>query len=175
MINNYRILLKIMTHEEITQIMVGRHRTGIIGLKAVLEEISEAYADKPDDEVQAELLRRLGVKNYISNPAIYGEAFLREFKKFIGKPVSESIPEGIRIRILGLGCNQCETLMKDVITVLEEMKLQADVEHVKDIREIGRFGVMGMPGLVIDDKVVSVGSVPPKSKIKFWLTECIKP
>jgi small redox-active disulfide protein 2 len=160
-----------MSQEEITQIMVGKHRSGIIGLKAVLEKMSETYADKPDNEVRAELLRRLGVRNYISNSVIYGEAFLREFKKFIGKPVSEIAPDGIRIRILGLGCNQCETLYKDVISVLEEMKLQADVEHVKDIREIGKYGVMGMPGLVINDKVVSVGSVPPKSKIKSWLTE----
>ena len=132
-----------MANEEITQIMVGRHRSGILGLKSVLEEVSKTYADKSDDEIRAELLKRLGVKNYIPNPETFGEAFVREFKKFIGKPVSESVPEGIRIRILGLGCNQCETLMKDVITVLEEMKLQADVEHVKDIREIGRFGVMG--------------------------------
>ena len=136
--------------------------------------MSETYADKPDDEVQAELLRRLDIKNYISNPAIYGEAFLREFKKLTGKPVSESIPEGIRIRIPGLGCNQCETLYKDVIRVSEEMKLQADVGHVEDIGEIGKFGIMGMPGPVINDKVVSVGSIPPKSRIKSWLAECIK-
>jgi small redox-active disulfide protein 2 len=163
-----------MADEEITQIMVGKHRTGIVGLKAVLEEISKTFADKSDDEVQAELLKQLEVKNYVPNPVVYGEAFLREFRKFIGKPISETAPEGISVRILGLGCNQCETLYKDVINVLDEMKLQADVEHVKDIKEIGKFGVMGMPGLVINNKVVSVGNIPPKSKIKSWLTEFIK-
>ncbi|MGD8882814.1 MAG: hypothetical protein PVI82_13035 [Desulfobacterales bacterium] len=47
-----------MTKDEITQIKVGRHRMGIIGLKHVLEEVSQEFDDRPDNAVSAELIRR---------------------------------------------------------------------------------------------------------------------
>jgi small redox-active disulfide protein 2 len=75
------------------------------------------------------------------------------------------------IKVLGPGCNQCDRLAQEVIEVLSEMKLSADVEHVRDIKEIGSYGVMGTPGLVINGKVTSVGKVPPKAKLKKWFSE----
>jgi len=57
--------------------------------------------------------------------------------------------------------------------VLAEMSLSADLEHVRDIKEIGRYGVMGTPALVINGKVVCVGTVPAKEKIKEWLSEFV--
>ncbi len=163
-----------MDNYEYTQIKVGKHKIGIIGLNTVLTEMAEEYAQKPDDIVTNELLKRLSKKNYIATQTqeLYGKAFLREFKKFIGKPFEEKESyEGITIKILGPGCSRCENMEKEVIEVLAEMNLAADVEHVRDIKEIGKYGVMGMPGLVINGKVVSVGSVPSKIKIKDWLKE----
>ena len=55
--------------------------------------------------------------------------------------------------------------------VLAELELAADLEHVWDVAEIGRYGVMGSPALVVNDKVLSVGIVPTKVKIKSWLVE----
>jgi len=37
--------------------------------------------------------------------------------------------------------------------------------------EIACFGVMGAPALVVNNKVVSVGEVPPKSKIRQWIID----
>ena len=45
------------------------------------------------------------------------------------------------------------------------MKIAADLRHITDPKEIARFGVMGEPALVVNNKIVSVGEVPPKSKI----------
>jgi len=42
------------------------------------------------------------------------------------------------------------------------------------VREIGKFGVMGTPALVINEKVVSVGITPDKKKIRQWLEEAIR-
>ncbi|MBW1765300.1 MAG: thioredoxin family protein [Deltaproteobacteria bacterium] len=75
------------------------------------------------------------------------------------------------IKVLGPGCNQCDRLEREVIEVLCEMNLSADVEHVRDIKEIGRYGVMGTPGLIINGKVTSVGKVPPRAKLKKWFAE----
>jgi len=58
--------------------------------------------------------------------------------------------------------------------VLAEMTLPAAVEHVTDVREIGSYGVMGTPALVINGKIVSVGTVPSKAKIKEWLNEFVQ-
>ena len=54
---------------------------------------------------------------------------------------------------------------------MSEINLIADIEHVRDIKEIGKYGVMGSPALLINGKVKSVGKVPPKNKLKEWLTE----
>jgi protein-disulfide isomerase len=45
------------------------------------------------------------------------------------------------------------------------------MEHIRDIKEIGRYGVLGTPALIINGKVKSVGSVPLKSKMIAWLKE----
>ncbi len=55
--------------------------------------------------------------------------------------------------------------------VMAEMNLSADFDHVTDIKEIARYGVMGTPALIINGKVQSVGRVPPQRKIKQWLEE----
>jgi hypothetical protein len=52
------------------------------------------------------LLNRLSKKNYIPAKARdpYGKAFLREFKKFTGKPYEEEVLPGLDIKVLGPGC-----------------------------------------------------------------------
>jgi len=159
-----------MSKDDIIQIKVDKHAVGIMGFKNVMEEMAGHYAERSDAEITAELLNRLSKKNYISNNAkeSYGKAFLREFKKFIGISCDEEAPEGLVIKILGPGCNQCDRLEREVIEVLSEMNLSADVEHVRDIKEIANYGVLGTPGLIINGKVKSVGKVPPKATLKKW-------
>ncbi|MBW1782998.1 MAG: thioredoxin family protein [Deltaproteobacteria bacterium] len=75
------------------------------------------------------------------------------------------------IKVLGQGCVECDRLERDLMEVMAEMGLAADLEHVRDIKEIGKYGVMGMPALIINGKVMSVGRVPPKAKLEAWLKE----
>jgi len=96
---------------------------------------------------------------------------LREFKKFLGKPVEEETTDGIQIKVLGPGCVQCDRLEQDLMQVMAETGIVADIEHVRDIKEIGRYGVMGTPALLINGQVKSVGKVPLKSKMIEWLKE----
>lgn len=154
------------------QIKVDKYNIGIISLTHVMEEMAKEYAQRSDDEVRAELLNRLSRKNYIPGPAreSYGHAFLREFRKFLGKPYEEEISKDLEIKVLGQGCVQCNRLEKEIIEVMVEMNLVADLEHVTDIKEIGKYGVMGTPALIINGKVMAVGRVPPRAKIKQWLS-----
>ncbi len=138
-----------MSSDEVTQIKVGGDRIGIIGLKSILSEVAETFAAQTDEEIRTELLKRLNKRNYIPEPSKekYGQAFLREFKKFTGRPVENSGPDGVEIKVLGPGCARCNQLEQDLIAVMAEMNMPADIEHVTDIAEIGSYGVMGTPAL----------------------------
>ncbi|KFO66530.1 hypothetical protein ER57_17000 [Smithella sp. SCADC] len=77
--------------------------------------------------------------------------------------------------VLGIGCTRCHQLENDVRDLLSEMKIAADLHHITDLKEIAQYGVLGSPALVINNKVMSVGEVPPKSKIRQWIIEAYNP
>lgn len=162
-----------MSQEDVMQIKVDKYSVGIMGMNNIMEEMAKEYGQRPDEAVQAELLIRLSKKNYIPDrvKASYGKALLREFKKFLGKPYEKDTPEGLAIKVLGAGCAQCDGLTEQLKEIMAEMDLAADLEHVTDIREIGKYGVLGAPALIINGRVMCVGRVPPKNRIKEWLME----
>jgi small redox-active disulfide protein 2 len=165
-----------MAEKDVTQISVGGHRTGIIGLKSVLEAVAREFTGRPDEEIKAELMTRLGKSNYIASSAeaVYQTAFFREYKKFIGEPMPEDPSGPIQIKVLGQGCPSCDKLEQDLMAVMAELKLPAELDHVRDIKEIASYGVMGNPALMINGKVVAVGRVPSKSQLKEWLRSASK-
>jgi small redox-active disulfide protein 2 len=158
---------------DVTQIRIGRHVTGIIGLKAALAEATSRCKVMPDDQIASVLVEILSKHNYIENrmKPEYAQAFLREYKKHIGEPATAAPGQGIEIKVLGRGCPQCDRLEQEVMAVMAETGIAADLEHVRDLAEIGRYGVMGSPALVINGEVKVVGSVPPRQKIKTWIQQ----
>ncbi|MGA7145459.1 MAG: thioredoxin family protein [Desulfobacterales bacterium] len=165
-----------MEEDKITRINVGGQATGIIGLKPILEEVSEEFKARTDDEIKAELLNRLSRKNYISNRTrdVYSHAFLKEYKKFVGEPFEDTEAVGLEIKVLGVGCPRCEKLEQDLMAMMAELNIAAGLEHVRDPIEIANYGVMGSPALIINGEVKAVGSVPPKNKLKEWLLAAAK-
>lgn len=166
-----------MNENEITQIRVKGNLVGIVGLKSLIAAMATDYAAKSDEEIGAEMVKRLGKKNYIPDSAkpLYSRAFVREFRIFLGQPVEEEeTGGGLSVIILGPGCTQCGRLEEDVRNVMAEMNVPTELIHVTEAREIGKYGVMGTPALVINKKVVSVGTTPDKKKIRQWLEEAIK-
>jgi len=162
-----------MGEKDVTRIKVGRFPVSIVGIGQLMEEMAGTYADRPDAEVGALMLDRLEQSNYIPSSAkeIYGKAFVREFRKFLGQPCTEDAPRGLEVKVLGTGCYQCRTLTQTIMEVLSELQLAAGFEHVTDIGEIARYGIMGSPALLINGKAVAVGKIPPRDKIRKWLIE----
>ena len=68
---------------------------------------------------------------------------------------------------------RCDQLERDVREVMAELKLAGEIAHVTDLKEIARYGILGAPALMIDEKIVSVVSVPHKSKIREWLQQVV--
>lgn len=61
------------------------------------------------------------------------------------------------IRILGTGCSKCDKLEKNTREAIEELKLDATLEKISDLKTMVAYGVMQSPALVVDDVVRSVG------------------
>jgi len=68
---------------------------------------------------------------------------------------------------------RCDQLERGVREVMAELKLAGEIAHVTDLKEIARYGILGVPALMIDEKIVSAGSVPHKSKIREWLQQVV--
>lgn len=74
------------------------------------------------------------------------------------------------IKILGRECcSNCSTMFQDTIDLAAEYNLAADIQHVTDVEQVMKYGVMSLPGLVINEKVVSYGRILSKNDIKKLL------
>lgn len=160
-----------MPEDRVMQIRINNNLVGMIGLKQVMEKMAGEFSLCPDEEIGAEMIRRLSENNYIPRQSkdIYALALVHEFKKYLGQPVDKRPVIGLRIAVVGPGCSRCSHLEMDVREVLAEMKLPAELLHVTAPLEIAEYGIMGVPALVINDRVVCVGQTPHRNKIKEWL------
>ncbi len=77
----------------------------------------------------------------------------------------------MKIKILGTGCPNCQKLEKNTTQALSELKLEAQVEKITDIEKIMSYGVMSLPAIVVDEKVLSYGAVLSVEEIKKLLTD----
>jgi small redox-active disulfide protein 2 len=77
----------------------------------------------------------------------------------------------MEIRILGTGCPRCDEVEKRTMNALVELNVAADVQKVKDIHEIAKYGILGTPGLVINGKIKSSGRIPSLEEIKSWIKQ----
>jgi hypothetical protein len=127
-----------MTEKDITKIKIGKFDISITGIKQVITELAPTYADKQDAEIASMMLERLSHDNYIPSGAKqeYERAFVREFRKFTGQPYQDEVPQGLQIKVLGMGCPQCHSLTQTMMELLTELGFPADLYHVIDIKEI---------------------------------------
>ncbi|WP_202711544.1 thioredoxin family protein [Sporosalibacterium faouarense] len=72
----------------------------------------------------------------------------------------------MNIKILGTGCKKCNRLYELCKELVDEMSIEASVEKIEDIKEIVGYGVMGTPGLVINEKVLVAGKLPSRKEVK---------
>jgi hypothetical protein len=164
-----------MAEGNIKQIMINGRMVGIVGLEDAIKKINPQSVS--DEEIKNILLKDISTNNYVPSSAYdaYANALLREFKIAQGLPVAEELVQGLNIEVVGMGCARCDQLENDVRDLLSEMKIAASLRHVSDIKEIARYKLLGSPALVINNKVVAVGEVPPKSKIRQWIIDAYHP
>ncbi|MGL5937616.1 MAG: thioredoxin family protein [Phocaeicola sp.] len=77
----------------------------------------------------------------------------------------------MEIKVLGTGCAGCKALHETVKQAVAELEIEATVIKIEDLMEIMNYNVLAMPGLVIDEKVVSAGKKLSLSDVKEFLTK----
>jgi small redox-active disulfide protein 2 len=65
----------------------------------------------------------------------------------------------IKIKILGSECKDCRKLEENAKAAVEISGSEAIIEKVTDFTEIINYGVVRLPALVVNEKVVAIGRV----------------
>lgn len=73
------------------------------------------------------------------------------------------------IKVLGSGCKNCHALLESTKEAVKAMELDIEVGYVTDMEEITKYGVMSMPALVVNEKVVSMGKVLKAAEVEKLL------
>ena len=75
----------------------------------------------------------------------------------------------MNIKVLGGGCNKCETLLANAKEAVTNTGVEAEVEYITDFAVIASYGIMSTPALILDEKIVSMGKVLKSSEIEKFL------
>ena len=65
----------------------------------------------------------------------------------------------VSIKVLGAGCKSCHEMYENTKEAVKNAGLSVEVEYITDMERVMGYGVMSMPGLVVNEKVVSMGKV----------------
>jgi len=61
------------------------------------------------------------------------------------------------VKVLSSGCKACRQLYDNALKAAEGTDIK--VEYITDMQKIAEYGVMSMPALVVNGKVVSAGKI----------------
>ena len=63
------------------------------------------------------------------------------------------------IKVFGAGCKSCHEQYDNAKEAARAMGLPVEVEYITDMQKVMEYGVMSMPAIVVNEKVVSMGKV----------------
>lgn len=79
----------------------------------------------------------------------------------------------MKIQILGTGCYNCIKLETLIAVVLKDLgRKEVEIVRVSDEKMIKKYMPLDLiPGLMIDDRLVSSKNVPDQETLRKWLDE----
>ena len=63
------------------------------------------------------------------------------------------------VKVLGAGCKSCHEQYENAKAAVKALGLNIEVEYITDMEKVMGYGVMSMPAIVVNEKVVSMGKV----------------
>lgn len=77
------------------------------------------------------------------------------------------------IKVLGSGCKNCHTLLENTQKAVADMGIDVEVKYVTDMEVIMGYGVMSMPALAVNEKIVSTGKVLKTAEVEKLLNKTV--
>lgn len=84
---------------------------------------------------------------------------------------SEAVSGICCIKVLGAGCASCRQQYENAKEAVKNMGLSVEVAYITDMAKVMEYGVMSMPALVVNEKVVSKGRVLKAADVEKLLRE----
>ena len=75
------------------------------------------------------------------------------------------------VKVLGAGCRACHEQYENAKTAVKALGLDVEVEYITDMQKVMEYGVMSMPAIVVNDKVVSMGKVLKAADVEKLLSK----
>jgi len=159
----------------VTRVVIGGKAVGLVDLEETFQVAKDAGLQ--DSELLKDLiLEKVKVRNYLPPhmEKVYREDLHEEFRVFTGE-LSGRRPTGsvVEVRLYGASCSSCEQLDAMVMQVLSREGLRVDYQHVTDVSEIARAGVITIPALVVAGSVILSGHVLPEKQLQRILLKAI--
>ena len=75
------------------------------------------------------------------------------------------------VKVLGAGCKACHEQCEYVKEAVKKLGLSVEVEYITDMAKVMEYGVMSMPAIVVNEKVVAFGKVLKVAEVEALLQE----
>ena len=82
-------------------------------------------------------------------------------------PVRGSAVTGVKV--LGAGCKTCHAQYENAKAAVQALELPVEVEYITDMEKVMAYGVMSMPAIVVNEKVVSMGKLLSAAEVEALL------
>jgi hypothetical protein len=160
----------------VSRVNIGGNTVGLVDLEEIFQEVKEAgFNDK--EQLKGLILDKVTSKNYIPSKMvpIYREDLYEEFLVFTGELVKRrSSSSAQEVRLFGACCSSCEKIDGMIKNILTRENIGADYQHITDMREIARAGIMGTPAVMVNGSIILSGHVPAENQLERMLLAAIK-
>ena len=75
----------------------------------------------------------------------------------------------MELKVLGTGCSKCRSTVALIERVALGLNVEVKIINIENLGGIKRQGVVSMPAVIIDGKVVHSGSISSHAKVQGWL------
>lgn len=75
----------------------------------------------------------------------------------------------MEVKVFGPGCARCQETEKAVAAAVQETGVTAIVKKVTDLKAMMVAGVLSVPAVTIDGKMMCAGRVPAKAEVAGWI------
>ena len=150
-------------------IRIGSANIGLIGLDTALNALTQKNISEKD--AVDYLYQAISSQNYIpeGREKQYRSALLNEYHRHMDKDFQQ--PENMVVRIFGSSCISCNNLQTMMIEILDQTNLAADIEQIHDPDEIGRYGILHTPALILNGEIKCQGRMPTPAQLEQWVRE----